>query len=262
MVTAQDVHSVLGSYFHEHFPDGLARWKLWKVHKNLWGLTTTSLREVPWEGRIQPGKPRLLITGGRHFEVQECTMRSAAATDSKTPQRCHAPSLYIPWQQLKWLPQLQGTELAQAETSPTQQNWVFWGSVGNTIKPILLQRKSAGISSFCPSTANNRWSRFNCAWWLKTQTQQHPSQSRRYWVGSGCWATEQMLWQLLQEVCQLPSLSTPTYQESPLEVFFTTLFLLFKFSYVPAHTHAHTHTQKLVQLLCSSTALPGSLKKH
>ena len=201
MVTAYDVRSVLGSYFHEHFPDGLARWKLCKVHKKLWGLTATSLREVSWEGRIQPVKSRFLIPGGRHFGVQECTMRSAAATDLKTPQRCHAPSFYIPWYQLKWLPQLQGTELAGAETSPTQHNWVFWGAAGITVKSTLLQRKSAGVPSFCPSTANNGLSGFICALWAKSQTQQHPAQSGWHWVdakmSSGCWATEQTLCLLL-----------------------------------------------------------------
>lgn len=44
------------------------------------------------------------------------------------------PILYTPWYQLKWLPQLQGTELAWAETNPAQHNWfhdVQWGTQSN-----------------------------------------------------------------------------------------------------------------------------------
>lgn len=44
------------------------------------------------------------------------------------------PILYTPWYQLKWLPQLQGTELAWAETNPAQHNWFYdvqWGTQSN-----------------------------------------------------------------------------------------------------------------------------------
>lgn len=80
-VAADDASGVLGSYFHEYFPDGLVQWKPCQVHKKLCGLTAASLREVAWEGRMQPVKSRLPIPGGRRFGVQEQTMRSAPAAD-------------------------------------------------------------------------------------------------------------------------------------------------------------------------------------
>lgn len=238
MVAAYDARRVLGSYFHERFPDGLARWKLCKVHKKLWGLTATSLREVPWEGRIQPVKSRLLIPGGSHLGVQEGTMKSAAATDPKTPQRCHAP-----WYQLKWLPQLQGTELAGAETSPTQHNWVFWGSAGNTVKSTLLQRKPAGVPSFCPSAANNGLSGFVCALWVKPD----PTAScclvgiglmPRWGQGAGPQSKRCGCYYRKFASCFL--FTCPPTGRVPLE--HSLPHCIFKFSYVPTHTLMLPHT--------------------
>lgn len=67
------------------------------------------------------------------FGVQEHTMRSAAATDPKTPLNCHSPSLYIPWYPSKCLPQLQGMKqswhgLKQAPLNVTRVSEVQQGT--------------------------------------------------------------------------------------------------------------------------------------
>lgn len=107
-VTADDASGVLGSDFHKHFPDGLARWKLCQVHKKLRGWTAASLRRVPWEGRMQPVKSWLPIPGGRHFEVQEQTMRSAPATDHRWHHRNAIPHPLHPLIPVKMTPTAPG----------------------------------------------------------------------------------------------------------------------------------------------------------
>lgn len=153
----------------------------------------------PWEERNQPVKSRLLIPGGRDFGVQEGTMRSAVATDPKTSQNAMPPSFTSSG--ISYSDSYSSRESWHGlKKSPTQHNWVSWGSAGNTMKSTLLQRKS-GVPSFWRSTAGNMLSGFVCASWVKSQTQHHPAQSGQHWVDAnmrwGYWAPEQTLWLLL-----------------------------------------------------------------
>lgn len=133
-VAADDASGVLGSYFHEHFPDGLVRWKPCQVHKKLCGLTAACLREVPWEGRMQPVKSRLPHSRWKAFWGPRTNCEKCSCCWSLDLTEMPFPILYTPWYQLKWLPQLQGTELAWAETNPAQPNWFYdvqWGTQSN-----------------------------------------------------------------------------------------------------------------------------------
>lgn len=166
---------------------------------------------------MQPVKSRLSIPSGRRFGVQECTTRSAAATDPQTSQGCHSP----PFAPL-------GTSKNDSHSSREQS----WHGLKQT--PLSI----TGFMMFSGEHSQNDPSAEEICWhtqllplhclknatrlclWVPSQTQQPPAQSGWHWVDakmrSGCWATEQMLWLLLQEVCQMLSLPMPTYHKSPL----------------------------------------------
>lgn len=108
------------------------------------------------------------------------------------------PTLDTPWYQLKWLPQLQGTELAWAETNPTQHNWFMMAS-GEHSQTDPCAEEICWHTQLLPLHCLKNATRL-CLW-VPSQTQQPPAQSGWHWVDakmrSGCWATEQMLWLLL-----------------------------------------------------------------
>lgn len=168
------------------------------------------------------------------------------------------PTLYTPWYQLKWLPQLQGTELAWAETNPTQHNWFYdvqWG----TVQLTLLQRKSAGIPSFFPSTAWKTLPGFVCG-----------SQARHNSLllslvgiglmprwGQGAGPQSKCCGRYCRKFARCFLCPCPPTTRVPFECFLPHC-AFFSMSYVPTETQAHT----LLQPLCSSTALPGLDSTH
>lgn len=227
LVTADDMRSVLGSYFHDGNSERYI--KSYKV----WLLLSS---EIPQEARTQLVKSGLLFPSGRHLGVQECTMRNLTA-DHKAPQRCHAPSLYIPCYQLKWIPQPWRSELARPE-----RKLGFLRLGREHRKSTLVQGKPVGVPNLgrCAATSGLPGSASTLR--VGSRSQPHPARAGWDWADakmrSGCWAAEQTLWLLPEEVCQLLSLNVPTYQESPLWAFVTTLYLLCTFSYVRTCVHA------------------------
>lgn len=188
LVPACDVRSLLRSYLQEHFPNGLARWKLWKAHKKLQGWTAASLWD-PAGRENSAGEICLFIPSERLLGLWEHTMRNTI-TGPTTPQRC-----LLPWYQLKMNPTTPGAELAWTERSPIPCKWVCWGSAFNTISQPLVQGKPTGALRSRPSAATS----FHPVG--RSCSQQHPAWAGWDWAGarmrSGCWITEQTLQLLL-----------------------------------------------------------------
>lgn len=186
--SACDVCSVLGSYFQEHFPNGLARWQLWKVHKKpprlscclpprshrKGELSWWNLVIHPWQG----------ASGGLRMYHEKHHHRSCDPTEVPPP--------LIP---VKMNPTAPGGELAWAERSSAPCKWVCWGSAFNTISQKLARGKPTGALTSRPSTATT----FHPVG--RSCSQQHPAWAGWDWAGarmrSGCWIAEQTLQLLL-----------------------------------------------------------------